>query len=364
MTRGYRRLGLAALVLMAGCGGALAQGAYSPYSPGGAPPSQNPVCVRLEGQLGLINRGGDPTRADQARRAEDAVNKQQTDLDRLVAQARRMGCESNGFFSLFSSQPPQCTPLNAQIQDMRTNLSRMQAELQRQLGGDLENQRQAVIAALAQNNCGPQYQNAVNQQRGFFGGLFGGGSTTTITTPDGTLGSNYRTLCVRTCDGYYFPISFSTNAARFAEDEATCRRMCPAAEVQLYSHRNPGEDVTQAVSLSGRSYRELGAAFRYRQSFDPSCSCRKPGQSWADALANIKDNTVERGDIVVTEERAKAMAQPRDAQGRPIRLDPRKPDAPGTPAPTGTSGAAPGPEASADSKPQIRTVGPTFVPPR
>src|SRR6266540_5989536 len=160
----FAALAWAALVFAAGCGSALAQGAYSPMA---VPPGQNPVCVRLEGQLSLINRGGDPNRADQARRAEDAVNKQQADLDRMVAQARRTGCENGGFFSLFSSQPPQCGPLNSQIQDMRSNLSRMQMELQRQQGGDLENQRQSVIAALAQNNCGPQYQNAVNQQRGF-----------------------------------------------------------------------------------------------------------------------------------------------------------------------------------------------------
>ena len=31
--------------------------------------------------------------------------------------------------------------------------------------------------------------------------------------------------------------------ARFAEDEKACRASCPAAEVQLYSHRNPGEDI-------------------------------------------------------------------------------------------------------------------------
>ncbi len=359
MTTGCLRApGLAALLLATSCAAALGQGMFTPVAP---PPNPNPVCTRLEGQLALINRGGDPARLDQARRAEDAVNKQQADLDRLVAQSRKLGCESMGLFSLFSSQPPQCGPLNNQIQDMRSSLSRMQMDLQRLQGGDLENQRQTVIAALAQNNCGAQYQTAVNQQRGFFGGLFGGGGGATLMPPDNGLASTYRTLCVRTCDGYYFPISFSTSPVRFADDEAACRRMCPAAEVNLYTYRNPGEDVTQAVSTSGRFYRELPTAFRYRQEFNPSCSCRRPGQSWADALSQVKDNTVERGDIVVTEERAKAMAQPQpraDAQARPIQLDPRKPDA--KPADTPTAAG----ETSADPKSTIRTVGPTFVPPR
>ena len=98
------------------------------------------------------------------------------------------------------------------------------------------------------------------------------------------LAGTYRTLCVRTCDGYYFPISYSTIPGKFAEDEALCRRMCPAAEVDLFSHRNPGEDVNRAVSLSGKPYTELPTAFSYRKQLNPACSCRAPGQSWADAL--------------------------------------------------------------------------------
>ena len=133
---------------------------------------------------------------------------------------------------------------------------------------------------------------------------------------------------MRTCDGYYFPISYSTVPGKFAEDEQLCRRLCPAAEVTLYSHRNPGEDVARAVSTSGRSYSELPNAFSYRKQYNAACSCRAPGQSWADALRQGQgaDQTVERGDIVVTEERARQMSQPRfDAQGKPVKPDPGRP---------------------------------------
>src|SRR5205807_1125515 len=64
-------------------------------------------------------------------------------------------------------------------------------------------------------------------------------------------------------------------------------------------------------------------AFSYRKQFNSACSCRAPGQSWADALRQVDDQTIERGDIVVTEERAKQLSQPRfDAQGKPVSLDP------------------------------------------
>ena len=354
MRAGHRRLGAAILAMAAMGGGALAQAPLSP------------VCGRLEGQLALINRGGDPGQQEQVRRYEEALNRQQADLDRLIAQWRRLGCESVGIFSLFSNQPAECRPLGGQIQDMRAGINRRQIELQRLQSGDLEGQRQAVIAALAQNNCGPQYQAAANQQRGFFATLFGGSSG--LPLQDGFQSSTYRTLCVRTCDGYYFPISFQVSPGRFPEDEQACQRLCPATEVALYTHRNPGEEVGQAVSLAGRSYRDLPTAFRYRQSLDQACSCRKPGQSWAEALGGGHDSTVERGDIVVTEESSKAMAQPRsDAQGRPIRFDPRTPQ--GTPAPATQPAPAPkaaGSEAADTDMPSgpVRTVGPPFVPAR
>ena len=54
---------------------------------------------------------------------------------------------------------------------------------------------------------------------------------------------------MRTCDGFYFPISYSTVPAKFGDDEKVCQAMCPASEVTLYSHRNPGEDISQAVSI-------------------------------------------------------------------------------------------------------------------
>jgi hypothetical protein len=336
--RDHRGLGAVIFAIAAVVSGAALAQNYSPSQ-------ASPVCGRLEGQLALINRGGDPGRADQARRYEEQFNQQQADLDRLLAHSRRLGCEG-GFFSLFTQQPAQCRPLGNRIQQQRNAINRTQMELQRLQGGDLESQRQAVIAALAQNNCGSQYQAAANQQRGFFSTLFG--SFNTLQAPDGYLSSTYRTLCVRTCDGFYFPISFQTTSSRFIEDEQTCQRMCPSAEVQLYTYRNPGEDIRQAISISGRLYRDLPTAFKYRTSLDAACTCRKPGQSWADALGVYNDPTVMQGDIVVTEERAKAMSQPQTLV------------APPTPA---ANAGPPTTPATADvPKSEIRTVGPPYVP--
>src|SRR5260370_22587396 len=129
-SRPLRKLGLATLVASAALLTSqttppMAQQGYPGYPGSPAPNAQarNPVCPQLESQLSAFDRGiTDSTQSDQAKRLHDPARQQQSDLDRLTAQARRSGCEGNGFFSLFVSQPAQCGPHNAQIQQARGNL--------------------------------------------------------------------------------------------------------------------------------------------------------------------------------------------------------------------------------------------------
>jgi hypothetical protein len=350
--------------------------AWAQISPSGPPPSQgaavNPMCPRLEAQLATIDRGGgsgDPAKDDQIRRYQDAAAKQQSELDRVTSQAKRMGCDSSGFFSLFSGQSAQCGPINNQIQQMRANLDQITSSLERLRSGmggaERDNQRRSVLTALAQNNCGPQYANAARGPGNFLDNLFGGNNNNP-NAPGADLGpqsGTFRTVCVRTCDGAYFPISFATVPGRFSDDEKTCKALCPATEASLYAYRNPGEDINQAVSINGQPYSASPNAFRFRQEFNPSCACKAVGQTWSDALKSIDDKAAaeQQGDIIVTEESAKKMARPPAAKGAPVTA--KK----GTPATTAGAPATPAPEASppaadaAGDKP-IRSVGPTFIP--
>jgi Protein of unknown function (DUF2865) len=366
---------------------ALAQGGPLPPPPGPPPDGRQALCVRLEGQLAALDRGagGVDGRAEQIRRYEEAANRQQADLDRAVAQSRRLGCDGGGFFLFRSAQHPQCDPLNAQIRQMRTSLDQMLASLNRLQGGGgaQDEQRRAILIALGQNGCGPQYRVAEpTRARGLFDSLFGSPDATEGNLPEGTAAPSgaFRTVCVRTCDGYYFPISYSTTPARFGEDEKTCQRMCPAAEVALFAHRTSGEDMKSAVSTSGKPYAELPNAFRYRQELNAACSCRRAGESWAAALGGTPDDTVQRGDIVVTDEKAKALSQPQPkAEPPPPRQQPRQdstrsrtnpPPAGAKPATPPATAAAPlpppgttepagtAPPSAANERP--RSVGPQF----
>ena len=343
----------------------------------GPPPSQgaavNPMCPRLEAQLATIDRGGgDPAREDQIRRYQDAATRQQGELDRVTSQAKRMGCDSSGFFSLFSGQSAQCGPVNNQIQQMRANLEQITTSLERLRTGGLggaerDNQRRSVLAALAQNNCGPQYANAARGPGNFLDNLFGNNNNPSPGAPSADLGppsGTFRTVCVRACDGAYFPISFATVPGRFPDDEKSCKALCPAAEATLYSYRNPGEDMNQAVSISGQPYSSSPNAFRYRQEFNPTCACKAAGQTWSDALKSIDDKAAaeQQGDIIVTEESAKKMARP------PTKAAPTSKKGAVPAGTTATAPAASAPEpataGTATDNKSIRSVGPTFIPAR
>jgi hypothetical protein len=366
---------------------ALGLDAHAQTNPGPPPPqgapAVNPVCPRLEAQLATIDHGGsgDPAKDDQIRRYQDAAARQQGELDRVTSQARRMGCDSSGFFSLFNGQSAQCGPVNNQIQQMRGNLDQITTSLERLRGGgfgdaDRDNQRRSVLLALAQNNCGPQYAAALRGQGNFLDNLFGNNNPAPAGNPGAPAGDvgpqsgTYRTVCVRSCDGFYFPISFATVPARFPDDEKTCKNLCPAAEATLFAYRNPGEDMSQAVSINGQPYSASPNAFQYRQEFNPSCSCKAAGQTWADALKTIDDTAAaqQQGDIIVTEESAKKMSR---APTKPTTAAKANKGTAST-ATTATAGSAPDDPTStaaasssaAPASKSIRSVGPTFIPAR
>jgi hypothetical protein len=90
----------------------------------------------------------------------------------------------------------------------------------------------------------------------------------------------YRTLCVRLCDGFYFPVSYSTRRERLSRDAKQCEQRCPARS-RLFVHRNPGEDVDDMVDLQGHPYRNLPTALSYQTKYVADCTCH--GNPWDEA---------------------------------------------------------------------------------
>ncbi|GAB1581817.1 hypothetical protein PPNSA23_17600 [Phyllobacterium phragmitis] len=109
----------------------------------------------------------------------------------------------------------------------------------------------------------------------------------------------YRTLCVRTCDGYYFPISFSTQRKFFARDQNACSAMCPGTEAKLYYHDVKDEESEDMVSADANTpYAVLPTAFDYRTlgtRTPPGCTCQAPRQSMPVGDLSAQDQTGQDG---------------------------------------------------------------------
>jgi hypothetical protein len=90
----------------------------------------------------------------------------------------------------------------------------------------------------------------------------------------------YRTLCVRLCDGFYFPVSSATNGSGLSRDADSCSASC-GTEARLFYYPNAGGDVETMTDLTGLAYSALPNAFRYRKALVPECRCRP--QPWSDA---------------------------------------------------------------------------------
>ncbi|MFM9941507.1 MAG: DUF2865 domain-containing protein [Hyphomicrobiaceae bacterium] len=82
----------------------------------------------------------------------------------------------------------------------------------------------------------------------------------------------YRTVCVRLCDGYFWPISFATSRDGFQRDQASCERSC-GSPAKLFVYRNPGGEPDEMVSVDQEPYTKLPTAFLFRTKYVPQCRC-------------------------------------------------------------------------------------------
>ena len=86
-------------------------------------------------------------------------------------------------------------------------------------------------------------------------------------------GGRFRTMCVRLCDGYYWPISNNVGRSRFYRDSRACRSSC-GEESRLFFHSSSSGDASEMVDQQGRPYMLLPNAFRYRKQLVDGCRCR------------------------------------------------------------------------------------------
>jgi hypothetical protein len=245
-------------------------------SPGAG--GRSPVCLQLEQRLVQETQAGGQSRdlipmvEGQLRQVDQQLRQGNQTLDR--------SCYEYFLFSKTLRNTRKCVDLSREVEGLKRQKV------------DLENQRNQLIAStgrsytdeivreLARNNCGASYQQQarrteMNPFQSLWqedsGGSGGGGLGSSFSNlPYAT----YRTVCVRLCDGYYFPVSFSTLPNHFERDAEVCSSKC-AAPTELFYYQNPGGSVEQMVGAQTNTpYTSMKTAFRYRKEYVQGCSCK------------------------------------------------------------------------------------------
>jgi len=238
-------------------------------------------CVQLQQQIAQAEHGGGSRYAAAARR-------QAAELARTQAYAHQLGCDG---FSFFGANP-QCGALNSHIGQMQANLGQLQSA-----GGGARGELVARFNAYCRGQPQPP------RSRGFFESLFGSGQEEPRQGPvpegppgeqppgatDGGVGAHggSQAVCVRSCDGGFFPLGISARRGGESLTEM-CQALCPGTETAVFT-RSPDSDIKSAVGLDGKPYMDLPNALKFQKNYSSACSCRQPGKSWAETLANAEE---------------------------------------------------------------------------
>jgi Protein of unknown function (DUF2865) len=234
-------------------------------------------CMQLQQELAAA-QGGGGANSDELRQIQQQI----ADADRVFqgtqAAMEDAGCYDSFFiFGRGLVRSPKCLKMNDRVEDARRDLTQLKEQRKILKGGGGNRRRQAELQdALARSGCG----GAPRPRRGGLFDFFGGGREE---EPDYyqrpvyrsiNPGGRYRSVCVRLCDGFYYPIHYSIYGSQLGPDAQACQTSC-AAPAELYVYQNPGQDIEQAVSLSGSAYMDLPVALRYRKEYVKGCSCKQ-----------------------------------------------------------------------------------------
>jgi hypothetical protein len=100
-------------------------------------------------------------------------------------------------------------------------------------------------------------------------------------------------VCVRLCDGYFFPLSAADDGAD--AQAAACNSLCPDAPTEVF-YRSGSDRIEDSISADGQPYSELPVSLRYRSTADHTCVCHRD----IVAYAPLEDVTLRRGDLIMT----------------------------------------------------------------
>lgn len=215
--------------------------------------AQNPICRQILAQLRQVEQAP----SSRSLKREHA---------RSTAEADRRGC-FGGFFLRRSGK--RCAPLLKRIERIERLLQRPARTAQTAA---------SLRRELERNGCfdtrpaGPRSARQAPKEP----------------APEPRASAFVRTVCVRKCDGYFFPLGMSTKKALLDRDAETCRTIYGPAGSDLYLYPLDGrpEDM---VSVDGSAYAQQDFAFGYRREYRASCQAELK-----EGLARIESAAIAR----------------------------------------------------------------------
>ena len=265
--------------------------------------AQGVDCEALRQQM-AASQQSDPGR--EARFAR-AIQQQRTELARTQAYGDGIGC---GGLNLFGA-PAQCDAIENRIARQQDNLASLEEQARAIRNGDPD--RTGELAARYDAYC----RTTQDSGAAIYAdpGLVDGNGNPSI-MDDGSQAEKHpqggaKAICVRTCDGGFFPLGSSVRNDSLDGLQALCSAQCPNTDAKLYT-TNDTDNISDAVALDGTPYTSLPAAFKFQKIHDASCTCKPPGQSWAQALAKAEEmlDKTDTHDVTVTEKMSADMARP------------------------------------------------------
>ena len=245
------------------------------------------VCAELQSRLASIpdvdiRHGGAGADTSQ-------IAQQNARLQEARANLRQLGCSTGSVTVYRTSNARECSAIASSVERIERELRSLEANLgERGAIGGYQEARARILAEIELYGCGDtdglhsadangrNEPITLNQPTDVPDDEFQSDGLATRYGV-GTSGGRLRTVCVRTCDGGFFPITAGASPLDFRRDQRACARMCPQAETELYYQAIDSVDNGEMIStVTGRLYAQLPAAFAYRTR-DPfkqqACSC-------------------------------------------------------------------------------------------
>ncbi|OWV71748.1 hypothetical protein ATY76_31335 [Rhizobium sp. R339] len=315
------------------------------------------ICNDLRGRLADLPRSIGNNNGPEARQYAGAIAEQNLELRKVRNDLRSYDCTSRSMVVIGGENADYCAELSQAEARMIDNIRYLQDrrdELRSQ-GGDAA--RRELMAALERNGCNsenfyaPSERSANDpapsiEEQAMRGDTFiplgGGGYDPHYGLPQAEMLSPVSTICVRSCDGGFFPISSNATSVDFGRDAQTCAKMCPGIETQLFYRDVRSTEASNMISVAtGTPYSAMKNAFAYKN--------RAPGEKNACACNLTAYYNEMRGKQAVNE-------PPQQGSITTIRTNP--------PEKTAT---APVPQPSVPERPydptqnKVRQVGPQFL---